>query len=504
MRRTKIFLGIGALLILALLILSFSLVWAIRNFGNISLNEIVFTLNMPLEGASDSFTLGYFKKALLPAIALWLIAVGIAGRAFRRGRGGARLGKRVPAGVLLFCLAWGSILFWQFDRHFDCVRYLKSNFQSSRLIEQKYVDPGKAKLDFPKKKRNLIYIYMESAESSLQDKGNGGLFDTNYIPEMTELEKQNISFSQTKAFKGAAVAPATGWTVAGMVAQSSGLPLKLFEYDERETDNSMGRYEKFMPGATMLGDLLEEQGYRNVFLCGSDVRFGGTDKFLKQHGHYELFDYVRAKKSGRIPQDYEVWWGMEDEKLYAWAKEELTELSKSDQPFNFTMATMDTHHVGGYLSPNAPTPYGDQYANVWAFSSTQVNEFVEWIKQQDFYENTTIVICGDHCSMDPNFFADFKYDKHRGETVRAVYNVYINSAVDKRKAKIHDRKFTTMDFFPTTVAALGIRIEGDRLGIGTNLFSEKMTLSEELGYRKFFAELNKKSSFYNSEILYGK
>ena len=33
--------------------------------------------------------------------------------------------------------------------------------------------------------------------------------------------------------------------------------------------------------------------------------------------------------------------------LYEIAKDELLNLSQSGRPFNFTMLTVDTHHVGG-------------------------------------------------------------------------------------------------------------------------------------------------------------
>ena len=40
---------------------------------------------------------------------------------------------------------------------------------------------------------------------------------------------------------------------------------------------------------------------------------------------------------------------------------------------------------------------------------------------------------------------------------------------------------TIFDDFPTTLSAMGAEIEGDRLGLGTNLFSAKETLSEKEG-----------------------
>ena len=61
-----------------------------------------------------------------------------------------------------------------------------------------------------------------------------------------------------------------------------------------------------------------------------------------------------------------------------------------------------------------------------------------------------------------------------------------------------------MDIFPSTLAALGAEIEGDRLGLGVNLFSGVPTLAEEYGYDYMFEELSKTSQFYNQELLYPK
>ena len=51
--------------------------------------------------------------------------------------------------------------------------------------------------------------------------------------------------------------------------------------------------------------------------------------------------------------------------------------------------------------------------------------------------------------------------------------------------------------FPTTLAAMGCTIEGERLGLGTNLFSATPTLIEKRGYVQFWNELAKASDFYN-------
>ena len=73
----------------------------------------------------------------------------------------------------------------------------------------------------------------------------------------------------------------------------------------------------------------------------------------------------------------------------------------------------------------------------------------------------------------------------------------------RRKTGTENRTFTTLDMFPTTLAALGVEIEGDRLALGTDLFSERETLAEEYGLDVMNQELMRKSEFYNRKLMYG-
>ena len=58
-----------------------------------------------------------------------------------------------------------------------------------------------------------------------------------------------------------------------------------------------------------------------------------------------------------------------------------------------------------------------------------------------------------------------------------------------------------MNLFPTTLAALGVKINGDRLALGTNLFSDRETLTDQFGYEFLSEELQKQSDFYDTELL---
>ena len=79
-------------------------------------------------------------------------------------------------------------------------------------------------------------------------------------------------------------------------------------------------------------------------MIGSDATFGGRRTYFESHGKTEIFDYTTAVEEGKIPEGYWVWWGYEEQKCYLKiAKEKLSEIGIKDEPFNFTMLTVDTH-----------------------------------------------------------------------------------------------------------------------------------------------------------------
>ena len=49
---------------------------------------------------------------------------------------------------------------------------------------------------------------------------------------------------------------------------------------------------------------------------------------------------------------------------------------------------------------------------------------------------------------------------------------------------------------------MGVTFEGERLGLGTNLFSGKETLAEQLGLEELTEQLSRHSNYYNYHFLY--
>ncbi|MEG1301798.1 MAG: sulfatase-like hydrolase/transferase, partial [Erysipelotrichaceae bacterium] len=252
--------------------------------------------------------------------------------------------------------------------------------------------------------------------------------EINLMPELTELTKEGISFSNNDKFGGPHTTYGSEWSVASMINMGAGIPLKI-----PMGRNSYGKSGSFLPGAITMGDILESQGYNQTIMFGADADFGGLTTYFNTHGKFNIFDHKAAIKKGLIPKDYNVWWGFEDDKLYDYAKNEITRLYKEDKPFNFTMETADTHFPDGYLSEKAEKKHSSQYANVISYSTKETVEFIKWIQQQPFYENTTIVITGDHPSMDKKFFKNFDPNYER-----TIFNLTLNSTVSSKNTKNRD------------------------------------------------------------------
>jgi phosphoglycerol transferase len=152
----------------------------------------------------------------------------------------------------------------------------------------------------------LLVIIVESLETAYMNTSGGGAFSEDLIPHISDLGEKNINFSHTQGTGGTKQLSGTGWTVSGIVSYYSGLPLVL-----RVNGNSYGRFtDKFMPGAVSLGDILEQHGYRNYFILGSDSDFGGRNDYFDTHGNTTIWDYNYFKETGFIPEDYHVWWGL--------------------------------------------------------------------------------------------------------------------------------------------------------------------------------------------------
>jgi phosphoglycerol transferase len=369
--------------------------------------------------------------------------------------------------------------------------FIERQFEPPSLFyEKNYIDPGKLTFRFPEKKRNLIVIFIESLETGFLNINQGGAFSEDLIGEVTLLAQNNINFSHTNFIGGGHQVYGTGWTIAGIVSAYTGIPLTL------PFGNDWNKLAFFLPSITGIGDILVKNGYSSYFILGSDSKFAGRDKYFKTHGNTVIWDYSYFHDEGYIDKDYRVWWGFEDRKLYDFAKFKLSVISTNEAPFFFTLLTADTHIADGYLDDLAEKKYTSRYKNVLADMSRQLFDFINWIQQQEFYKNTTIVILGDHLYMDTAVF-----QREQKNMDRRPLNIFINSELKIDHTK--NREFTHFDLFPAILDSIGIEYNANGIGLGRSMNKGEKTLIELSGKEQFEANLMKKSNYYEAFFIIG-
>lgn len=475
---------------LAGLLCMFSALWYASLFGDIGVESVLFTVLAGFAGVQGGMVASWIFSALVPSLVLtaafFFLFLKVPYILYK-----GRDAERFDRNRIICALLTVVIILSSFASAFHTVgldSFAINLLAETKLYENEYKDPETTKITFPEKKRNLIYIYMESMETTFFSKDKGGALDENALQPLYTLAQQNINFSQNEGVGGGQTVFGTTWTSAAMMAQTSGIPMRSPLSLEAIAGN------EFFDSTTTLSDILLQNGYNQALMVGSNSEYGGRKDYYSQHGTDKIYDIFTAYDDGVVPEGYFEWWGMEDKYLYSYAKQKITEMSQGSEPFALTMLTVDTHHVGGFKCSECKDEFSEQYTNALACSARQVSEFVEWIKEQDFYENTTIIISGDHYTMDNGFI---KRNVNK-EYIRRVYNCFINAVGDAKNSK--NREFTTLDMFPTTLSAIGCEIEANRLGLGTDLFSGEKTLCEKYGYKKFNSEIQKHSDYYIREF----
>ena len=325
--------------------LTVSIVWLYDSFGHLSIDEIIFHFKVPMEGTNTDMVWVYMKECIwkillvTSIISIILIYPMVKNLKVVRKINTAESKKTVDIvrgiAVSMLIISIFIVLITA-----EIFQYIKNQIVLSKFIENEYVAPESVNIQFPEEKRNLIYIFLESMETTYYSKKDGGLSEKDLIPEITKLTKDNLNFSDTTQLGGAYTLYGTTWTVGAMSAQTLGVPLKI-SIDQ----NALSEYSVFLGGSYGIGEVLEDNGYHNFLLVGSDAVFGGRKNLFQQHGNYEIWDLNSAMEEKKITE--KVWWGYSDDNLFKFAKEKISKLAQEEGPFNFTILTVDTHFPDG-------------------------------------------------------------------------------------------------------------------------------------------------------------
>ena len=311
------------------------------------------------------------------------------------------------------------------------------------------------------------------------------------IPNLTNLALQNTNFSATNALGGIWPVYMTNGTIAGIIAHLCGIPQNM-----PIAPNNFNK-KHFLSSATCVSDILAKAGYKQVFFGGVNGDFAGKRHFLASH-NIEVRDIKYLQDNGLIPnplpKSMQGAWDLKDTEVFNMAKLYLQDKLDSQQnvgePFVLYILTVDTHINDGVVDetrcPNTPK----STAGAFMCADTIVGDFVEFVRNSKFKDNTTIIVLGDHLSMASNFFPP--------QAKRAVFNAFINPKFTQTPTPqlTKERILSHFDIAPLILDSVGLRTES--FGLGRNPLYQKTLLESEFSLDKFNAELGKRNKIYDS------
>ena len=459
-------------------------VWALNTFPLRDANTVLLTLQEPF----DDFAYGMVKMSLATIIPQTLVITAILTVFLYTILNSTR--KRLVA-VGAYFVATIVALFSDIPV-LNYIQLLKGdstkNDAYSEFFIENYADPDSVKITPPDQKRNLILIYLESLETTFADKEHGGNQDFNLIPEITELALENLNFGRNgKHIGGGHDIRGSASTFSAMISRSLGIP-DIVNYKNTLV---LHRYKS-------LYKILDECGYKQIFFQGNP-------------GLYEEFkDYVIEQKvdevygpddiAQRLNLDHDAFMkkqgfkNVQDKDAFRFAGQILDTIS---EPFSLTFFTIDTHSPHGFYDSDCIKVVDENNKDELLKASIQcvsreLNKFIVSLKSKPFYENTAIVIFGDHLFMGKRLV--------ESDADRKWVDVFLNTPKPISGEK---RLFSDVDMFPTILSSMNFDVVGNKLGLGTNLFSDRKTLVERMGLDSLNKEINKMPNhlIYESYLL---
>lgn len=356
----------------------------------------------------------------------------------------------------------------------------KARFQKpvdSELYSNHFVHPDSIKIISPDSPKNMIVIMLESMETNFE----------RYTPEIVELQRSNTNF-----YPGGETVAGTSWTIAAIIGKLCGIPLNM----PMGINEYLGKLPTHLPYASCLMDILKKMNYNQLYIQGSSGEFTQKRLFWGTHGNVAVHDIEYYKQNKKIPENYNVFWGFEDRKLYELAKQELDSLSKTGKPFVLYMLTVDTHQPEGYVDEECLKEFNDidgNFPKAVHCASNMLNDFLNWTKQQPWYENTIISVMGDHAM--PMLSA-----KANVPPSDSLYwtNFIINSAIS---TPIRQHRYSSLDMFPTLLESMGFVLKDRSAGLGRSLYSDSLTMLELYGRAVLDSLLRERSVQYDLFLM---
>lgn len=304
--------------------------------------------------------------------------------------------------------------------------------------------------------RNIIVIQAESLQNFVINREVEGKKITPVLNKL--INKDSIYFSQYHE--------QVGWgntSDAEFISHNSFYPsTKIFSYKAFEDNDFVG-----------LPLILKEKGYSTIAFHGNEASFWNRDNIYESQG---LDTFVSLED---FQQDELIGIGLSDASLF---RQSIDYLKKQQRPFYSFYITLTSHYPfimeegDSYLDMQGK--YEDtileDYLETVHYLDREIGVFIDMLKKEGLYDNSIIVIYGDHQGLDMrneetndllSSFLGKVYEADEMSRVPLIIHIP-NSGINKEVTTTGGQ----IDFFPTMANLLGIEIKPDKL-LGKDLLN---------------------------------
>lgn len=247
-----------------------------------------------------------------------------------------------------------------------------------------------------------------------------------------------------------------------------------------------------------LAGKLGDKGYYTSTMHANNKSFWNRDIMYESIG----YDYFYSAQDYDITPDNSVGWGMKDIPFF---EQSVDLMSTMEQPFYTKMITLTNHHpfkldeedkfIDEYDSKSGTL---NRYFQTVRYMDEALRHFFQQLKEEGLYENSIIVMYGDHYGISENH--NEAMEQYLGKEVTPYVSaqlqqvplyIHIPGVTDQGKGKTISKIGGQIDLKPTLLHLMGVQSKND-IAFGSDLLSPD--------HRDFI--VFRDGSFITSEYVY--
>lgn len=262
---------------------------------------------------------------------------------------------------------------------------------------------------------------------------------------------------------------------------------------------STGFGDRELPG---LPRLLRDKGYEAYTFHVNKVGFWNRNELYPALGFNGYYD------KGYFKNDHFNAFGASDEQLYATAVEKLAALQKKGTPFYAQLVTASSHHPfqipDSFKKIKVPedlqgTMLGD-YLTAVNYTDYAVGTLIDGLKQQGMWDDTVLVLYGDHFGLQPKDVPAEQVEEALGTPYDdriSRFNIpLIIHVPGMEQGQVVERTGGQLDVLPTVANLLGVSLKDEGFtAFGHDLLNID---SNVVGMRYYMPT----GSFFNDEVMF--